>query len=198
MPQDHRARREEFPIAAARRLRAEGHTIRAVADAIGWSFAHTRCKLVASAADGIERGQPTDVATGNGHLPAVSPTVYPSHPEHTQVTPVSPDISPGGVPDIARQRDVDDLKRRVEVLEAFIATLQQCHTPVSLNGIPGIPHLTDGTPPPTTKHSFVIAVDLLDTLQRYAAAHHLEIKAALDLALRTFFAQAGEGVHGHA
>jgi hypothetical protein len=89
----------------------------------------------------------TDRAASNGDLPAISPTVYPSHPEHT-------------------------------------------------HGIPVSPRLTADTPLPTTKHRVVIAVDLLDTWQRYAAAHHPEIKAALDLALRTCLARVGAEVHG--
>jgi hypothetical protein len=98
----------------------------------------------------------TTRAAGNGNLPAVSPTAYPSHPERTHVTPISP------------------------------------------HGIPAVPYLTDGTLPPTTKHSFVIAVDLLEAIQAFAASHHLQVKDALDLLVRKSLAAHGEGVRADA
>src|SRR5262245_5014659 len=113
IPQDHRKSHEPFPLAEAQRLRASGLILRAVADKIGWSPAQTRRYLLA--------------ADQNGHHTAVTPT---SHPEHTAVAPVTPYLT-AGIPDIARQSDLDRLQQRVEVLEAFIATFQQRHTSVT-------------------------------------------------------------------
>jgi Homeodomain-like domain len=116
-------------------------------------------------------------------------------------------VSPNSLPE-AQWREA--IESRLDVIESFIAAAQQrAHgipvipesipvtpesIPVTPESIPGIP-LTTGTPPPTKKHSFVIAVDLLDQINAYADTHHLEIKTVLDLALRRFFAGEG-GDHG--
>jgi hypothetical protein len=39
-------------------------------------------------------------------------------------------------------------------------------------------------------------VALLEAIQRYAAAHHLQVKDALDRLVRTGLAYEGEEVHG--
>ena len=101
-----------------------------------------------------------------------------------------PDGSPG-LPDIARQTDLDNLKTRVEVLETFIAKLHQpgAYLSGSPNGLPGSP---------THKRGFVMADDLFEAIHTYATAHHLQVKDVVDLALRRFFAQVGQEVHGDA
>jgi hypothetical protein len=69
---------------------------------------------------------------------------------------------------------------------------------ISPHGIPGVPHFTDGTLPPTTKHSFVIALDLWEAIQAFAASHHLQVKDALDRLVRKGLAAHGEGVRADA
>ena len=96
-----------------------------------------------------------------------------------------------GLPDIARQTDLDNLKTRVEVLETFIAKLHQpvAYLPGSPNGLPGSP---------THKRGFVMADDLFQAIHTYATAHHLQVKDVVDLALRRFFAQVGQEVDADA
>ena len=96
-----------------------------------------------------------------------------------------------GLPDIARQTDLDDLKTRVEVLETFLAKLHQPSTylPGSPNGSPGAP---------THKRGFVMADDLFEAIHTYATAHHLQVKGVVDLALRRFFAHVGQEVDADA
>jgi hypothetical protein len=133
-------------------------------------------------------------------MPPATATCRPSHPRYTRLThhhthgiPVSPVITPDGIPDIAHQQHLDALARRIEVLKKFVATFQQqCGTPVSPNGIPGVPRLTDGIP--TTKHSFVIAADTLEAIQAFAASRHVQVKDALDLLVRTGLAAHGKAV----
>ena len=128
------------------------------------------------------RDQPQATAGG---VPTVAPRAHPAHPERTLGIPVAPASTPGGIPDIASQGDLDRLTLRVERLEAFIATLPQRERgiPVAPNSIPGVPSRTESTP--TTKHSFVVAVDTLEAIQQFAAAHHLHVKDALELLVRT-------------
>jgi hypothetical protein len=69
---------------------------------------------------------------------------------------------------------------------------------ISPHGIPGVPHFTGGTLPPTTKPSVVIALDLWEAIQAFAASHHLRVKDALDLLIRKGLAAHGEGVRAGA
>ena len=69
MPQDHRTSKEDFPLAEAKRLRAEGQSIQAVADAIGWSFAQTRRKLLASTEPASANATQTKVQPANPATP---------------------------------------------------------------------------------------------------------------------------------
>ena len=69
MPQDHRTSKEDFPLAEAKRLRAEGQSIQAVADAIGWSFAQTRRKLLASTKPASANATQTKVQPANPATP---------------------------------------------------------------------------------------------------------------------------------
>lgn len=173
MPQDHRTSKAEFPLAEAQRRRAEGQPYRAIAKAIGWSMPQTRRYLRGEVHLSEPQSEPTTA-------PVVHPTVH------------------YGSPDIARQSDVDALATRVEVLEAFIATLQQHPTypSGSPNGSPMVHPVHSGSPggSPTHKRGFVMADDLFDAIHTYAKAHHLQVKDVLDTALRRFFAQVGEEV----
>jgi len=112
---------------------------------------------------------------------------YRDQPQATAggVPAVAPASPPGGIPDIASQGDLDRLTLRVERLEAFIATLQQRERgiPAAPNSIPSVPSRTESTS--TTKHSFIVAVDTLEAIQQFAVAHHLHVKDALGLLVRT-------------
>jgi hypothetical protein len=69
---------------------------------------------------------------------------------------------------------------------------------ISPHGIPGVPHFTDGTLPPTTKPGVVIALDLWEAIQAFVASHH-QVKDALDLLIpRKGLAAHGEGVRADA
>jgi hypothetical protein len=114
MPQDHRRSREEFPLAEAQRLQAEGQTIRAVADAIGWSFAHTRRQLIASVeqSPAHANGTPSTPTALERTIvmgePVSTPPEYPSTPAH----------------DVLVQR-VDTHDQRLDVLKAFMQAMQR-------------------------------------------------------------------------
>src|SRR5215475_5914755 len=63
----------------------------------------------------------------------------------------------------------------------------------------GVPSRTESTP--TTKHSFVVAVDTLEAIQQFAAAHHLHVNDALELLVRTGLEahrEGGRAISGHA
>ncbi len=106
MAHDHRTSKADFPLDEAQRLRQQGQSYQKIADAIGWSMPQTRRYLLGE-------------VTGHGS-PQSEPTTTLQRVEYLG----EPDGSPG-LPDIARQSDLDHLKTRVDVLEAFIATLQQ-------------------------------------------------------------------------
>jgi len=103
-----------------------------------------------------------------------------------------------GLPDIARPSDLDELKTRVSVIEAFIATLQQQPTyhPGSPNGAPVVHPVHSGAPSgsPTHQRGFVMADTLCEAIHAYATAHHRPVQDVLDLAWRRFCAQVGQEV----
>ena len=143
--------------------------------------------------DGSPQSEP---GAPNGHTQAIE-TVHSGSPSGSPTTALQrveytgePSGEPG-LPDIASQTDLDNLKTRVEVLETFIARLHQpaAYLPGSPNGSPGAP---------THKRGFVMADDLFHAIHTYATAHHLQVKDVLDLALRRFFAQVGQEVGGDA
>jgi hypothetical protein len=88
------------------------------------------------------------------------------------------------LPDIARQRDLGELKARVSVIEACIAILHQ-----QLTYLPDAP-----SGAPTHQRGFVMADDLCEAIHAYATAHHRQVKDVLDLAWRRFCAQVGQEV----
>jgi hypothetical protein len=98
---------------------------------------------------------------------------------------------PNGLPTIAMQSEVDNLKTRVGVLEAFFATIQR--QPAFLPSSP--PQFTDSSPggSPTTTHKrgFVRTDDVKHAIHSYAGAHHRQIFEVVDQALREFFAHRG-------
>jgi hypothetical protein len=136
--------------------------------------------------------------TGNPEHTNGIPAVY--HDETSGIPPIH-GIPSGetGIPDTRWRQTIES---RLDVIESFIAAAQERTRgiPGIPDSIPGIPQSipaipsNTGTPPPTKKHSFVIALDLLDHINAYADAHHIEIKAVLDLALRRFFAEVGPEV----
>jgi hypothetical protein len=140
-------------------------------------------------------GSPDSGPGAPNELPTPLETVHPSSPEGSPTAALQPmeymgePGSPTGSLDIARQTDLDNLKTRVEILETFIARLHQPST-----YLPGSPSGSPGSP--THKRGFVMADDLFQAIHTYATAHHLQVKDVLDLALRRFFAQVGEAVHG--
>jgi hypothetical protein len=125
------------------------------------------------------------------------PEVYQPETSGVPAIPEGIPVTPDSIPEVAWRGAIES---RLDVIESFIAAAQQrAHgIPVTPESIPGIPEsiparmLTPSTTQPTKKHSFVIALDLLDEINAFAEAHHLEIKAVLDLALRRFFAREGE------
>jgi hypothetical protein len=76
-------------------------------------------------------GSPDSEPGEPDELPTRIETVHSGSPDGSPTTALQPMEyrgelgSPGGLPDIARQTDLDNLKTRVEVLETFIARLHQ-------------------------------------------------------------------------
>jgi hypothetical protein len=97
----------------------------------------------------------------------------------------SPDGSPAtALPDIARPRDLGELKARVSIIEALLAPLYQqlTYRPDSPSGAP------------TYQRGFVMADDLREAIHAYATAHHQPVKDVPDLAWHRFCAQVGQEV----
>jgi hypothetical protein len=228
-----RWRPQEFPLAEAQRLRGEGKNLYEIAEKIGWSHTHTKRKLRETgtletfrhkrrAAD-VPISRDTDLATptspGEPSEPPGEPDERPQPP--AMVHPSEPNSEPStalqrvelmgepgepGLPDIARQSDLDALKARVDMLEAFITILQQERKPPSglPNGAPpsaptvhpahqGLP---SGTP--THKRGFVMADNLFEAIHAFADARYLQVKDALDLLVRTGLAAHGKAVDADA
>jgi hypothetical protein len=83
-----------------------------------------------------------------------------------------------------------DHETRLQVLEAFIASLQAeqyTSTPPVHRSVPAMREWK--------KTGATVAADMLDAIDAYAAQHRLEKREVLDLALRTFFAPVAEEVH---
>jgi hypothetical protein len=166
MTQDHRSSRAEFPLANAQRLHAEGQSLHAIADAIGWSFAHTRRKLAASAQD----------PTHNGHLPAIPAapsSAIPSQPIALVLPPLASEL--------------DDLKARVATLEAFMAAMQAQQRTIAIASQPIAIHRSEAIH--WVSRGLHVADDMLAAVDAYAREHRLDKREVVDLALRTFFAQ---------
>jgi hypothetical protein len=118
----------------------------------------------------------------NGHLPAI-PT--PSHPVAVPSQPIAVASQPIAV-------DVDDLKGRVAILEAFMAAMQaqQCIVAMPSQPIAAQPvavHRSEQIP--WVSRGLQMATDMAEAIDTYATEHRLEKREVLDLALRTFFAQ---------
>lgn len=88
------------------------------------------------------------------------------------------------VPDLARPRDVGELKARVRVMEALLAPMHQ-----QLTYLPDAP-----SGAPTHQRGFVMADDLWEAIHAYATAHHRPVKDVLALALPRVLAQMGQEV----
>jgi hypothetical protein len=153
------------------------------------------------------KGEPSEPPGEPDEAPQPIATVHPSEPPGEPITALQRVEllgEPGepGLPDIARQSDLDDLKTRAEVLEAFIASLRQQPTmlPGSPNGSPVVHPVHSNSPSgsPTHKRGFVLAVDLWEAIHRYADTHHRQIAQVVDLVLRTFFAAQGKAMDGDA
>jgi hypothetical protein len=141
----------------------------------------------------------TGVATPGGYLTVTSSIPHPdtwsewypySAPDDAiqrieTVHAGSPDGAPTtAVPDIARPNDVGELKARVSVSEAGIATRQQ-----RLTDVPDAPNGA-----PTHTRGFVRADDRCEAIHAYATTHHLQVANVLDLAFHRFVAQVGQEV----
>jgi hypothetical protein len=178
---------------------------REIGEHFGIKQAAVSRRLTARKHAGFTNGEPVSEPETS---PAIQ-TVHPSSPEGSPTTALQrveyrgePGL-PTGLPDIARQSDLDEIKTRVSVLEAFIATLQQQppYFPGSPGGSPTVhptvhPSLPSGSPSsPTHKRGFVMADDLFEAIHTYASSHHLQVKDVVDTALRRFFAEVGEGGH---
>jgi hypothetical protein len=75
------------------------------------------------------------------------------------------------------QQQVDHLQQQIDVLTAFMGTIQQ-----------QLAYHPNSTPR--------VAVDVPDRLRAYAKAHGMQVREVIDLALRHLFAEAGgEGTH---
>jgi hypothetical protein len=173
MPQDHRRRKEEFPLA----LRSQGHSYYTIADDIGWSFAHTRRQIVA--------------ALTNGNAPGEAPTTTLQRVEIAgeAVDAVdAPERINASAHSIALLKDHES---RLVVLEAFMETLQRQPHLSALQRINASTH--------PTASEYIRADDFYSTgvqlsrarfehLKVYAAAQRLEIREAMDMALAAFLA----------
>jgi len=136
MPQDHRTGKEDFPLAEAQRLRAQGHSIQTVADTIGWSFSQTRRKLQAAVTSEpqSEPNKPSivDVPVETVELAPTS-NGRPTSLQRVEIVgePVTPETSAELRSAAQTHNDLTDLAARVASLEAHrlevdarLATLQ--------------------------------------------------------------------------
>jgi hypothetical protein len=135
-------------------------------------------------------------ASANGTAPSV-PARVPSTPtalESTIVTgePVStlPEY-PSAPAYYHLQHQVDALQSQVDVLSAFMATIQQ-HPTYRAQCTASVPEYT--APREWKKSGAEFAVDMPDQLRAYAKAHGRQVREVLDLALRRFFAEVGQEV----
>jgi hypothetical protein len=86
------------------------------------------------------------------------------------------------------QHQVDALQQQVEVLTAFMATIQQ-HPTYDPRSTPSIPEYS--TPRAWKKSGVEYAADMPDQLGAYAKAHGMQVREVVDLALRRLFAAEG-------
>jgi hypothetical protein len=117
----------------------------------------------------------------NGNLPAIRPA-HSDAPERISALPVHYDAS-----------EVDDIKSRLATLEAFMSALQEQQRISALpahQNASAHPIASQRTEPPTwVSRGMHVAVDMLERIDTYAAAHRLEKREVLDRILHTFFAE---------
>jgi hypothetical protein len=90
------------------------------------------------------------------------------------------------------QHQVDQLQQQVDVLTAFMSTLQQ-HPTYDSRSTPRVPEYT--APQAWKKSGVEYAVDMPNQLRAYAKAHGMQVREVVGLALRRLFT---EGVAPHA
>jgi hypothetical protein len=129
-------------------------------------------------------------ACSNGTAPSVLPE-YQSTPTALERTivkgePVSTLPEYPSVPAYYHlQHQVDHLQSQVDVLTAFMATMQQ--HPAYHPSVPArVPEYT--APREWKKSGAEFAVDMPDQLRAYAKAHGMQVREVIDLALREFLA----------
>jgi hypothetical protein len=145
-------------------------------------------------AHGIPDGEPGGPHAQISLVTLSDQTVHPSTPdgEPTIPTTLPERVEVVGEPWVHHTSPplLQDLAARLDVVEAFIATLQRNPSQLSASSH-GSPQSLPGAPLKTRKRGFVIAEVLSDKIDAYAAAEHLQVKDVLDLALREFFARRG-------
>ena len=123
----------------------------------------------------------------NGNLPAI-PAAHSDAPERISALPVHYDAS-----------ELEDVKSRLDTLEAFMSAMQAQQRISALPAHPNAPvHriAPDRTEPPTwVNRGTHLAADMVEAIKAYATEHRMEIREVIDLALRNFFAGVGEEVH---
>lgn len=143
-------------------LRAQELSIQKTADALGVSFSRVQRFLAR---------RKTAEANGAPMMPESALRI--KERKNVMVHPSAPNGAPR----------LDAIEQRLSVIEAFVATLQ--HPPYRASA----PSTPNGAP--HRKRGFVIAQDLSECIDAYAAHHRLRVMDLLDTALREFLAARG-------
>lgn len=120
-----------------------------------------------------------DEPTSNGNLPAI-PAAHSDAPERISALPVHYDAS-----------ELEDVKSRLDTLEAFMSAMQAQQRISALPAHPNAPahhSAPERTEPPQwVNRGTHLAADMVEAVKAYATEHRMEIREVIDLALRVFF-----------